>query len=155
MIIINSRGQLGNQLFQYSFAFSLSQRFNTFFLIDKIDARDSLHYFTLKHNQNKLYFISKLFYTIKLFLHSRLYNLLLKILYRTTIKKEHTLDDWKTPEEQLLTLTNQTYYHGYFQSVDYFKEYEITIRELFIIKKNIGKPLKANTVSYSNVAKRW
>jgi len=135
MIIINSRGQLGNQLFQYSFAFSLSKRFNTFFLIDKIDTRDSLHYFTLKHKQYSLYVISRFFYNIKLHMPSRLYNILLKILYTIAIKKEYTVDDWKDPEEQLAVLQDQTYYRGYFQSLTYFKAYESIIRQLFTVKQ--------------------
>ncbi|NJK83673.1 MAG: hypothetical protein HC912_07515 [Saprospiraceae bacterium] len=41
MILIESRGQMGNQLFQYAFAYTTAKKLNTFFVIDKGDCQTS------------------------------------------------------------------------------------------------------------------
>jgi hypothetical protein len=138
MITIKSRGQLGNQLFQFAFGYNIAQKFKTFFVIDKIDIKDSLNYFELKtENSNFLNTFSQKIYSLKLLLHPRIYKIILNVLQLFTRSNKIVLDDdcWETPLKNIEKLKEKGVYKGYFQSFEFFRETENDIRQMFTIKK--------------------
>ena len=135
MILIESRGQMGNQLFQYAFAYATAKKLNTFFVIDKGDLSDKLHYFTLL-SKVKMGRLSYYLYQWKLNLPASLYKILLKLLrWRYDVKLLSFEDDcWQVPHIHLSKIENNSIYKGFFQSPIYFTPYEQDIKELFQIK---------------------
>jgi len=146
MITIYSRGQLGNQMFQFAFAFSLARKIKTFFLIEKIDTKDALNYFTLAKSKYSIgYTISVLFYYCKLYFHPRLYKVLLKALQILTKSSVTILEDscWENPTENITLATRNGIYKGYFQSLSYFIDDVEDIKAIFTIKKIYRKEFES------------
>jgi hypothetical protein len=138
MIKILSRGQLGNQMFQFAFAYTLANKLSTTFMIIKKDTKDQLFYFTLKdkNKENFHFFASRTLYNLKLILHSRLYTLLEMILSIQSSKhyKKYIEDNWQNPVQLKSEFNDNQIYHGYFQSETYFKAQKNQISNLFTIK---------------------
>lgn len=141
MITIYSRGQLGNQLFQYAFGYSKAKEMNTFFAIDKLDTKDSLGYFMLKTSKMTIKdSLSKFLYRLKLYSHPRLYKVSLSVLQLLNKKTNLQIEEecWANPTENLQSFEKNTIFKGYFQSFDYFQSFETEIRELFRISPKIS-----------------
>ncbi len=140
MITIYSRGQLGNQLFQYAFAYSKAKEMTTFFAIDKLDTKDSLGYFIRKTTKMTIGDkVSKFLYSLKFYLHPRLYKVLLNGLQLLNKKNLQIEDDcWANPIENSRCFKEKEVFKGYFQSCHYFLQYEKEIRELFRISPTIS-----------------
>ena len=104
MIKIVSRGQLGNQMFQYAFAYTLARKLHTFFVVIKMDAKDQLFYFKLNdgNKENSLSALSRTLYRLKLVIHSRLYTLLTTFVSFLCSRrfKRYNEDNWQNPELQ-------------------------------------------------------
>ncbi|MEQ8882463.1 MAG: alpha-1,2-fucosyltransferase, partial [Cyclobacteriaceae bacterium] len=119
MIKVIIRGGLGNQMFQFAFAYAVAKKLRTFYLMDKI-FRFKLHeYFQLgwfgKFLRNKYgYFLYTKF--------SNRCSFPLKVV-----------DDWHCPGE--FQFVNNSVYDGFYQSQNYFKQYQSQVKELFQIRE--------------------
>lgn len=117
MIIVKFQGRLGNQMFQYASALSMSKKFKTFFLIDNSINSAFLKYF--KTRILDFVFLNKV---------------LLK-LFKKTIKNTicQVGDEDITDLEKIFK--NNSYYDGFFQSEEYFEGYKAYLKKKFVIKK--------------------
>ncbi|PKP60028.1 alpha-1,2-fucosyltransferase [Candidatus Atribacteria bacterium HGW-Atribacteria-1] len=119
MIGVNSWGRLGNQLFQFAFAYATAKELNTSFFIDEsINPFILPDYFELE-GYNKLYNAAK-----RKWFRIRNYKQISQLTY----------DGWKSPSENLLLLKDNTIYKGFFQSEEYFENSMDDIKGLFKIK---------------------
>ena len=139
MIIVKSRGQLGNQMFQYAFAYSLSKILKTFFVIEKIDCEDKLYYFK-RLDQDYSFFtvLSYFLYSIKMLVHSRLYNSIISLLifFRKSRIQDIMENNFENPQ---INTENNKKYIGYFQSSQYFENSSDSIKFIFSIKEKYKK----------------
>lgn len=129
MISVLLDGRLGNQMFQYAFAFSLAKRHNCGFECHSSSGHKFLlsKYFILP-NHNK----SRFRYTIE--------HLCKKLLKYTDSKKRYyknwqVISQWDIPNEKNINLSRSTKFLGYFQSNKYFDNYKKDICNEFCIKK--------------------
>jgi hypothetical protein len=122
MIIVKFQGRLGNQLFQYAFAKSISKQFNTHFLLDNA-----------KNSQFVKYF--KIPILIKI---SNINVKLIHLIKKFVKKKQYQTGDEKFCEIKK-SFKNNLYYIGYFQSEDYFDNIRKRIDKEIIIKKKYRK----------------
>jgi hypothetical protein len=117
MIITKFQGRLGNQMFQYATSLCVSKQFNTFFLIDNSSKSVFLKYFKTRILDRD-------------FLNRRLLKLFEKVIKNTI---------YQVGEEDITEMKklfkNNSYYNGFFQSEDYFKDYKGYIQKKFLIKK--------------------
>ena len=123
MVTIKLTSRLGNQLFQYAFAYSISRKFGTFFVVDTGKAKHGniiRHYFDLSRSDS--------FLTI-LFLQPC--RLLLKIGIIRSLHQNNAME----PGNVLLSASNYMQYSGYYQSLSYFCQGEQDIRKIFTIKQ--------------------
>lgn len=118
MIIVKFQGRLGNQIFIYAFALSISKKFKTFFLIDNVEYSVLFKYFKKR----------TMFFQFS-------NNILLK-LFKKTIKNrvyQMGVEDIEVIKRQF---TDNSYYDGFFQSENYFeKNKEYFLKKLRIRKK--------------------
>lgn len=113
MIQIRLKDRLGNQMFQYAFAYASSKKLNTGFRLDTSSHSTSLvKYFKLRKRERLLYH----FCPVKKKLPS---------FYQTG-------ND--IPKTVLSNISNQLYYDGYFQSEKYFRKNANQIKNLFTLK---------------------
>jgi len=138
MIAITLEGRLGNQLFQYAFIYAASRRLNTTFFLDKSIENFMLpKYFEVKNDflapLDKSVFSIKGFKNIfRIHAKRRFYRFLNQVIFNGN----RTVFDNYTPVKEILgQLKNGINYKGYFQSAQYFENYEKQIRSLFAIKK--------------------
>jgi len=123
MIVINLQGGFGNQLFQYSFAYSQSKILNTFFVVDDFQSFVLPEYFNLGVLNlpclNRLKYIQK----ARRFINKK-------------IRAKCSIDftDCSLSKE-FLPVNNNSYYVGYFQSISFFEGNEDKIMKLFNLRK--------------------
>lgn len=137
MIAVVAQGRLGNQLFQYAFAYASAKKLSCNFYIDKRYEKYVLsEYFQLSND-----FFSKLdryVFSIggfRKFFSSFLRLGIYALIERKTIRNEAFFSDTEAPSKQLIKINNHTKYHGFFQSEDYFLQYRAEITKEFKIKK--------------------
>lgn len=117
MIISKFQGRLGNQMFQYATALSVSKQFNTFFLIDNAFDSVFLKYFTPR------------------VLYCDLWNkIMLKWFKKKNVNTIYQVGDEDVNEMKKLFRDN-SYYNGFFQSEDYFSGYQPYLQKKFVIRK--------------------
>ena len=135
MIAVKLHGRLGNQLFQYAFIYAASKKLNTSFYIDKTYQQFVLPQF-FNINKDLLYPFDRVFAipsykdVLKYYFNLRFY----KSLKRLFGLKSVYFNNESEPQTELQKLSDKALYHGYFQSVKYFADYELKIKELFEIK---------------------
>ena len=118
MIGVRLDGRLGNQLFQYAFAISLSKKYNTFYIID---------------NDYKVDYVKKYFKTIPF-----LNNAISRGLFKKYIAIHFPFIHQKNNEphdEMKPLLKNNQFYKGFFQSELFFKNIVTGIQKKMQIKK--------------------
>lgn len=118
MVGVYFQGRMGNQLFQYAFAFSESKKLNTdFFMLEKIDNIIIDKYFELGHYRRFNSKFKRFFFTKDKF----------KLSVELNNAKSYL-------ENKLLLNQNNCLYKGYFQSELYFKEIHAELLKEFKIK---------------------
>lgn len=124
MIIISLHCQMGNQLFQYAFARIAAKKLNTLFIpfVSNPFYPFKLGYFELDPFTRFIYTHPRVEKQFK-----RICRKVKEYIYKETISDEN--------KEEQITIRNNAYYEGFFQSDDYFKEYEPFIRNLFTIRE--------------------
>lgn len=128
MIIVKLVGGLGNQLFQYAFARSVSSRLKTKFSLDRnpFDTYYTLHKYSLGHFNIKQSFAKDSDFCG--FVWVRKQNKLFDIFYKYLRAKSKILPFYY-PEQRFhfdpsVFSKNQTYFDGFWQTEKYFKEIE-------------------------------
>lgn len=140
MIIFNSRGQLGNQLYQWCYLLECSLKYNQLFFFLKSDHKNKHQdYFEIKQLNNKINntYISIFLYKYILKLNKKVYSIILKLIkLKFKVSQEINEDMWKFPTLQEPSSSNLIYnVDGYFQSLYYFKTNKKLITDSLNIKK--------------------
>ena len=139
MIIVELSGGLGNQMFQYAFAYVLTYKNNTTLKIDNnffnTNEKWSSHTprnFELDIFNNSYVIANKK--EIKLFYNFSLVNKLKKKLGFSypKIYREKFFDF----QPHLLTIKSSAFVKGYFQSYKYFEGFEKKIKDIFYLSEN-------------------
>lgn len=123
MIAVNIQGGLGNQLFEYAFAYTASHRLHTSFVLDNSSSFIVPIYFNISKRDviiNKIPYIRR--------------------LYRSKVSciKNTAYADWKDCWKDYVAekgISDNTYYDGFFQSKSYFAHEEDKIKKLYTIRK--------------------
>jgi hypothetical protein len=149
MIGVSLYGRLGNQLFQYAFAYSTSKKLKTNFYIDLSSQKFTINeYFLLTSSLTT--FLDKHFFSVKGYknIFSHYFRTSYSKAVRSFFNNERTYPFDVTPNDVLCRLEDKTMYHGYFQSEAFFSEYKTDIKNLFRIKNQIkkGYHLKFNPI---------
>ncbi|MGN7986704.1 alpha-1,2-fucosyltransferase [Pedobacter sp. 22226] len=136
MIGVVLQGRLGNQLFQYAFAYAASKSLNTKFYIDQRSELFVLpKYFSLVKEFN---FEVESLFRIKGF--RNIFSHRLKMAFYSFLPKFFKLkpiefSNGSSPEMNLLKLKDQILYTGFFQSEIYFANVKEEIGSLFNLKE--------------------
>jgi hypothetical protein len=127
MIGFKPQGRLGNQLFQYAFAYAQAKKLNTTFFVG--ENRPPAHvfklheYFALRENESKInkkgQFWLKKFYK-----------------YLPSFREYFQLGYEDIQERKNVLTSTNAVWDGYFQSEEYFSPYQDEIIDLFQIKSN-------------------
>lgn len=136
MIGVVLEGRLGNQLFQYAFAYNTAKKLDEKFYLDESINANLLHlYFNIKVNifikiVNQVFSIKgyKLFFNH--YLKKISYHFFSKIVTHKTLY----FDNKTLPKVNINKLSNKVLYKGFFQSEDYFVESANDLKSLFKIK---------------------
>lgn len=125
MIGVKPQGRLGNQLFQYAFAYSQAKKHKTLFFIDKgfppLHVYSLEKYFKLRRGEKLLIRIAKI-------LHWRYFS------KQKNYKELFQLGN--EPVDSILKQSNKNvFWDGYFQSQDYFSPYQKAIKKCFELKR--------------------
>ena len=143
MIGILAQGRLGNQMFQYAFIYAASKKRQTAFFMRHHNA---LHYFNLYDDLLKNNTINTLKFAARNITQKSRYPITRQVfkqpfiaLYNWAIFKNILIwDNFVGSDKQqsylLNDVKNNVLYEGFFQSEDYFKDYETDIKTLFSIK---------------------
>ncbi|PWS31685.1 hypothetical protein DF947_13955 [Pedobacter paludis] len=150
MIGVTFQGRLGNQLFQYAFAISASEKIGVNFFMDQSQQRGIIYEYFNIENSATSFLASKIF---NISGYKNIFNHYLRKAFATLLK---LLFINKT---QLFSLTqpvntndfeNKKLYIGYFQSELFFVDYKEIIKSKFTIKDKFRD--KFNT-QFSNLYK--
>jgi hypothetical protein len=144
MIGVSLAGGLGNQMFQYAFAYSNAKRNQTWFFLLKEGMPIELYkYFELE--RNLFYSIDRTFFDTpicKMLFSHYLRNLFYNAVKRIATANKAHIGNEQEPDNTVFTKDN-TLYAGFFQSPVYFEDYAADIRRLFKPKKRIVDSYKA------------
>ena len=125
MIGVKPQGRLGNQMFQYAFAYAQAKKHSTLFFIDK--SFPPFHVYSLE-KYFKLRKGEKLLIRIAKTLHWRYFN-----------KQKNYIEISQAGEDEIELVLNKSaknvYWIGFFQSEKYFAPYQKAIRKCFELKK--------------------
>jgi len=123
MIAVNIQGGLGNQMFEYAFAYATAQRLHTGFVLD-----NSASFVVPKYFKTPCWDV--------------LVNKvpIVRRWYRDKVRglKEQAYKDWTDCWQDYAMegeIQNGAYYDGFFQSKSYFANEEVRIRRMFAIRK--------------------
>ncbi|MFD2582238.1 alpha-1,2-fucosyltransferase [Pedobacter vanadiisoli] len=128
---------MGNQLFQYAFAYATAKKLNTKFYIDKRLSNDIIsRYFLLTEDRTSP--LDRTLFAIKGF--KNFFSSFLKLGFYSKLKKLLKLQEIEflndvDPKIEMLKLNDRRLYAGFFQSELYFIEYKKDIILQFRLKK--------------------
>ncbi len=142
MISVRLNGRLGNQLFQYAFAYTAAKQLKTSFYIDQYNEKFIAgKYFKNLTPKGSTFIINlfgitgfKNFFSFYL---CRFYYDYVAKLYKLSTEKY----DFNVPLTAI-TLRDSVLYEGYFQSQLFFKSAENSIRNKFTLKKKITEQFR-------------
>ena len=123
MIGIKLQGQLGNQMFQYAFAYSLAKHFKTDFFIDT--------------SLRKIFDVPKYFDLPEYNFWKNLFRWISSILFRKMKLLE--VDPCTKPSFYQNKLKDNILYKGYFHSEEYFKNIQRELQNIFVVKEKHKK----------------
>lgn len=146
MIIVNVLGGLGNQMFQYAFAYALTQKSSEEVKLDI----ESFMLYELRDYELEVFNISLPVATIDE-VNSRKYrreNFLMKVLRKLKRESKPFSDVYLKEahfhfDEVVLNQANKAFFEGYWQSERYFKAYREDLLKEFTLKKSLHKKSKA------------
>lgn len=124
MISVKTQGRLGNQIFQYCFAYYLSKKLKTPFYITR-------------NNQLNKYFKLRKFEKLQTKIYRKLFsNKITKSISESELKQ--------------ISIQNNCIYSGFFQTDKYFMSYENKLRKLLQIKPSFITDYKLKYPQYIN-----
>ncbi|MCX2492574.1 alpha-1,2-fucosyltransferase [Pedobacter sp. PF22-3] len=135
MIGVELQGRLGNQLFQYAFAYATAKKLNTKFYLDPRKQRNLLNTY-FEGTKDYFFLLDK--YIFSRSHRNRISNYIKFGFYAKMIKLFDTsisFSDEVDPAENLQHISNNKFYSGFFQSADYFHGYENKVISALSIKK--------------------
>lgn len=137
MIAVRLIGRLGNQLFQYAFAYSTAKTLDTEFYLDPRFSQELIsNYFYL--GSNKFRWIDRFIFSGNF---AKKTKLLLKLGFYSKVQKLCKLNSYiifsneVPPEDELPKIINKKIYIGFFQSELYFAGHRDKIIQEFKLKK--------------------
>ncbi|HZY37884.1 MAG TPA: alpha-1,2-fucosyltransferase [Mucilaginibacter sp.] len=145
MIAVRLEGRLGNQLFQYAFAYATAKKLNTSFYLDKsVDNFLLPKYFEVKQDfaaalDQNVFAIRGFKNFFQVYLRKGFYGVLKAVCFGNKTTKVGNED---APAVALQELKNNRFYIGYFQSVSYFVDFSEDIRNLFQVRPNFAGAFK-------------
>jgi hypothetical protein len=142
MIGVKLQGRLGNQLFQYAFAYSTARKLKTNFYIDQTDYPFTLpKYFTVPAS----YYPGQYLFSTKALgrFNFRLKNKWYRLLAKNKTDRNIICAPDEPYESVIQKIQDRTLYTGYFQSELFFKEYSAEIRKLFSLKSRFTNAYKS------------
>ncbi len=137
MIAVTLEGRLGNQLFQYAFAYTAARKLNTSFYLDKsVDDFLVPQYFEVKRDfasllDDKIFSINGYKNIFRVHAKKTFYRLLNKMAFGKRIVEASSTG---RAEATLSQLKDHHLYKGFFQSESYFSDYKNEVRAQFRIK---------------------
>jgi hypothetical protein len=136
MIGLKIQGRLGNQLFQYSMAYTIAKQLKTSFFFDQSLEKFYLHqYFNIPNYRfailDQLVFSIKGFKNIFTYYARKNFYRLINNFFVNNNVNEESLEITSTR----LNLQNNTLYTGYFQSENYFQPYKNKLLACLKVKK--------------------
>jgi hypothetical protein len=141
MIGVTLQGRLGNQLFQYAFAYSAAKKLNTSFYIDQskqkllicecFDVPYQWSFFLENHIFNIRGYRNLFSYRLMQFYYKAMHKLLAPV----SVNYSPDVDS----NEVITGINDHVLYEGYFQSEDYFINDNQAIKNLFTIKKKMAQ----------------
>lgn len=138
MIAVQIEGRMGNQLFQYAFAYANAKKLGVKFYLDKsVEPYLLTEYFNVK--KDAIYFLDTYLFGIKGF--KNLFSHHLKRIFYQRLKislglKTEAFSNELLFEEQKQKIVDRLIYQGFFQSEDYFSSAKEEIKRLFEVKKH-------------------
>ncbi len=133
MIIVKFDGRLGNQMFQYAFALSTSQKLGTVFLMDRLRKSILFDYF-------------KTGYTFS----SKQSNDSLIKICRKFLRKKINQDNFAEVEELKRKIKNYRYYQGFFQSEAFFDQHRALVKNRLQVRKKYINDFHAKYGAFYN-----
>ncbi len=135
MIAVRLEGRLGNQLFQYAFAYAAAKKLGVPFYLDKsIELFVPNKYFNVQ--ADVLAGVDNAVFSVKGF--KNLFNVHLRRLFYKNLNKSYRLSEriysFDVQSDEV-ALINKSLYIGYFQSAAFFNAFEQQIRDQFTLKK--------------------
>jgi len=138
MIALKLEGRLGNQLFQYAFIYTAAKKLNTSFYLDKSIERFLLpQYFAVTNDflailDDNVFSIPGYKNIFRIHLKRIFYNFLNALLVGGNLV---SISNDGNARDAFKQLKNNTLYLGFFQSENYFNDFEEEVRTLFKVKK--------------------
>lgn len=140
MIAVRLIGRLGNQLFQYAFAYSTAKTLDTKFYLDPRFSQELMsNYFSL--GSNKFRWIDKFIFAGNF---AKKTKLLFKLGFYSRVQQLFKLNNYITfsnevpPQQELAKITDKKTYIGFFQSELYFADHRDKIIQEFRIKRKLS-----------------
>lgn len=133
MIGVKLNGRMGNQLFQYAFAYAIAKKLNTTFYLDKRFAENILSkYFLI--SDDKFQWLDRLIFSIQT--DKNFFSSYLKLGFYSKVKSLLRLNEIEfsndiAPTEEMIKIANNMLYSGFFQSEAYFNDYKTEIISQF------------------------
>jgi hypothetical protein len=117
MIAVQTRGRMGNQMFQFAFAHAAARRLGTTHVCEPLELQRAFHLGRYGHAAVRQWRFWPRGRRLLFFPRNALY-----------------VEDHVAPDAVLAGLTNDTRYTGYFQSEQWFAGYEDDVRTLFRLR---------------------